>query len=76
MGFSAENPISAADMAAYLQLCPTHNLDLFMYLVGEMDHEYLERKYGKAAEKKTVSVKSPKVSKDDEPGELMTGNNF
>jgi hypothetical protein len=41
VGFSCENPISMMDISAYLQVYPTDNIDLFMYLINEMDKEYL-----------------------------------
>ncbi len=54
VGFSAENPISTADIVAYLQLYPTTNVDLFVYLIGEMDNEYLNVKYGDKPQTKTT----------------------
>ncbi len=69
MGFSAENPISTQDIAAYLELYPTEDTDLFVFLLSEMDSEYLDVRY------KTRS----KVKGNTEPeqsSELMTRNKF
>ena len=56
IGFYSENPITTADIVAYLQLYPTSNTDLFVYLIGEMDNEYLSVRYDK-------SDKPPKIDK-------------
>ena len=46
IGFSSENPISMADIIAYLQVYPTDDVDLFMHLISQMDIEYITTKYG------------------------------
>ena len=71
VGFSAENPISTADIAAYLQLFPTDNVHLFTYLIGEMDSEYLEKRYAKAKTKVDKTKGKPAVQNEE-----MKGNNF
>ena len=53
VGFSAENPISTSDIVAYLQLYPTDNVNLFVYLIEQMDIEYLNTKYGDKPKTKT-----------------------
>lgn len=45
IGFSSENPISMSDIAAYLSLNPTDDPARFVYMIGEMDSEYLTVKY-------------------------------
>ena len=69
VGFSAENPISTQDIQSYLSLNPTDNTELFMYLIAEMDHEYLSIKYAKVA--KSVDKSSTTKSSD-----TMSGNKF
>lgn len=51
VGFASENPISTQDILAYIQLYPTDDVDLFMHLIGEMDAEYLTRRYGDKSNK-------------------------
>lgn len=34
-------PISMTEIASYLSIHPTDDPDLFMYLIMEMDHEFL-----------------------------------
>ena len=38
------SPISITDMASYLQLYPAIDTDLFIYLMCEMDDEYIKLK--------------------------------
>lgn len=70
-GFSSENPISTTDIVAYLQLYPTDNIDLFTYLISEMDSEYLQVRYS--------DKPSPQARVETEiieTNETMTGNKF
>lgn len=69
VGFSSENPISMSDISSYLEMYPTDNRHLFVFLVGEMDSEYLQKRYGKKEGKK-------KSSEDDDDLTLMSGNKF
>lgn len=46
-------------MVAYLTLYPTYNKDLFVYLIGEMDAEYLTARYG---DKKPSKKPEPQVT--------------
>ena len=50
-GFSAPNPISFSDVKSYLDIYPTHDIDLFLYLMTEMDSEYLSVKTKKTSAK-------------------------
>lgn len=64
IGFSAENPISMADIRDYIDVFEIENREMFMYLIAEMDHEYLMTKY----------KERPKVDKSQ--NDLMQGNKF
>lgn len=64
IGFSAENPISMADIRDYIDVFEIENREMFMYLIAEMDHEYLMTKY----------KDRPKVDKSQ--NDLMQGNKF
>lgn len=39
-------PIPFSEILAYLQIYPTHDVDLFVYLIFAMDAGYLESKSG------------------------------
>lgn len=69
IGFSTENPISTQDIVAYLELYPTEDTDLFVFLLSEMDSEYLDVRY-----KTRSKVKGN--TEPEQPSELMTRNQF
>lgn len=48
VGFGSENPISMADIQAYLDMYPTDDVSLFMHLIGQMDIEYITTKYSES----------------------------
>lgn len=66
IGFSAENPISMADIRDYIDMFDIDDAKLFLYLISEMDHEYLVTRY----------KDRPKVDKTSQTGNLMSGNKF
>lgn len=43
-GFSAPNPISMSDIKSYMDLYPSHDNDLFLHIMTEMDDEYIKIK--------------------------------
>jgi hypothetical protein len=55
-----------ADIRSYVDMFEIENKHLFLYLISEMDNEYLQTRY----------KERPKVSAESKSTATMTGNKF